>query len=109
MTTADGPKAAICRQIMNEGFSESYALLIHLLALMGSDPVALEPENDEELAEWRGHLKGLRAALFCLAMHERRIGPESAALVVKLHIETATTILGGSDGGETGGGLCPTG
>jgi hypothetical protein len=106
LTTADGAKAEIRRQITDEGFSESYALLIHLLALVGFDPVALEPESDEELAEWRGHLTGLRAALFCLVMHERRIGPESAALVVKLHVEKATTILGGPNGG---GGLCPTG
>jgi hypothetical protein len=106
---SDGGKAAICKQITDEGYSEGYALVVHLLALMGPDLTGLGPESLEELAEWRGHLKGLRAALFCIVMHERRIGPESAALIVKQHVEFATSVL--NDPGEAEGGdePCPTG
>jgi hypothetical protein len=91
---ADEAKAAIIGRLLDQGYTTSYGTLIHLTALMGPDPEALEPQDDEERYEWRGHYKGLRAALACLAMHEKAVGPESAAALVGHHVTEAITELG---------------
>jgi len=98
---ADNAKTAILDRVTKEGYTDSYGTLLHLTAAMGSDPEALGPTNAEELAEWCGHLKGLRAALLTLAMHERQLDPEEAVLVVNRHIEEAMRDLGQGDDSGT--------
>lgn len=66
---------------------------MHLLALVSGDPTTLQPDGELELAEWRGHFKGLRSALHCMLMHEKAMAPESAALVVEEHLARALTDL----------------
>lgn len=99
---ADGRKTTILKRVMEEGYTDSYGTLLHLTAVMGSDPKALEPNSDEELAEWRGHLNGLRAALLAVAMHEHKLKPRAAALVVERHLLEATNDLYLEQGDDTG-------
>lgn len=99
----DSTKTATLDRIMKEGYTDSYGRLLYLTAVMGSDPEALGPKSAEELAEWRGHLKGLRAALFSLAMHERRLDPEAAVRVVGQHLEHAINDLKQGDNAGTEG------
>lgn len=94
-------RTATLNRVREEGYTDSYGALLHLTAVVGSDPDALKPVSAEEQAEWRGHIKGLRAALVCLAMHERHAEPEAVALVVDRHIEDAVEDLkhrGGAGG-----------
>ena len=86
---AESGKAATLGRVMEEGYTDSYGALLHLTAVMVSEPKALHSTNDEELIEWRGHFHGLKAALLCLAMHEKQITPKDAALAVIRHIEDA--------------------
>ena len=86
---AESGKAATLERVMEEGYTDSYGTLLHLAAVMGSGPEAFYSSHGEEFAEWCGHFKGLKAALLCLALHERQIGPEEAALVVNRHIDDA--------------------
>lgn len=95
---ADGPKAAILKRLMGEGYSSSYGELVCVAARLGMDVESLEPDSDEERYEWRGYLRGLRSALHCLAMHERTIGPDSAAFIVNGQISEAVTELSAGAG-----------
>lgn len=95
-------KAAICNSVVGQGHTDSYGALLYLVALMGTDSTALEPESDEELANWEGHFSGLRAALVCLAGHERKIGPTSAVAVIERQLEDAMDALKRYDSGGTG-------
>ncbi|MBS2547446.1 hypothetical protein KGQ19_11240 [Catenulispora sp. NL8] len=78
-------------------------MLLHLVAVMGREPKALNPRTEKELAEWSGHFRGLKSALLCLVMHERKVEPSSAALVVYRHVKSATDDLDRRGGSETGG------
>ena len=77
-------KPTLLRRLADDGFSEGYGSLLFLTALVGTDAEALDPETDEERSEWRGHLRGLRSALVCLAMHDTKLSPAVAAAVVAL-------------------------
>lgn len=90
---ADNAKSLILNAVVGQGHSTSYGALLHKASLLGLEPNALEPESDEELAEWRGYFEGLRAALGCLVMHERRIEPELAPGVVDDQLTFATGVL----------------
>lgn len=96
-------KSTILNRVTQEGHTDSYGVLLHLVAVMGAEPMALEPRTETEHTEWRGHFKGLRAALYCLAMHEQEVGPDSAALIVHQHIRDATDDLDRRSGVGTGG------
>lgn len=100
---AQSGRTATLHRVMEEGYTDSYGALLYLTAVMGSDADALAPASAGEENEWRGHLKGLRAALLCLAMHERRAEPEEVALVVGRHIEDAMDGLKYRDSASSGG------
>lgn len=95
---ADDPKVGILKRLAEQGHSFGYGEVLILTARLGTDVEPLEPETDEERHEWRGHLQGLRSALHCLVMHERKVGPESAAFIVNGHISEAVTELSGGVG-----------
>lgn len=97
---AESWKTATLNRVVAEGHTDSYGVLLHLIAVMGVDPKALFPASDEERAVWRGHFKGLKAALLCLAMYEQELEPGAAAAVVNQHIVDAMSILGQRDGAE---------
>lgn len=82
-------KAIISNRVRQEGHTGSYGALLYLVALMGADPKALNPRTEHELVEWGGHFEGLRAALHCLVMYEKHVGPEPAAKIVGSHIAEA--------------------
>ena len=84
----ESAKAATIKRVMEEGHTGGYGTLLHLTAVMGLGPEAFYSTHGEEFSEWCGHFKGLKAALLCLAMYERQIDPEEAALAVNRHIET---------------------
>ena len=97
---AEHAKDKILRRVNEEGHTDSYGTLLYLAAVMGFDPMALGPDNSVELTAWSGHLDGLRSSLLCLAMYERRIGPEMAAKVVNQHILDAMDDLRPSGAGS---------
>jgi hypothetical protein len=97
---AENAKDKIFKRVGEEGHTDSYATLLYLAAVMGSDPIALGPENSAELTSWSGHLDGLRSSLFCLAMYERQIGPAKAAEVVDQQILDAADDLRPSGAGS---------
>lgn len=86
---AEEAKAVIIKRLTDQGYTSGYGTLLFLTAYLGADPESLEPENAEERFEWRGHFRGLRAALACLAMHERQLEADAAATVVGWHIADA--------------------
>jgi hypothetical protein len=90
---AESAKDRILKRVVAEGHTDSYSLLLYTAAVMGSDAVALGPDSFVELTTWSGHIEGLRSSLLCLAMYERRLGPEKAAEVVDQHIQDATDDL----------------
>ncbi|MEY9932585.1 hypothetical protein ABH926_007236 [Catenulispora sp. GP43] len=85
----ESAKDRILNRVIEEGHTDSYGILLYTAAAVGFDPMALSPDSSVELTTWSGHLDGLRASLLCLAMHERKLGPEKAAEVVNKHIEDA--------------------
>lgn len=95
----ESAKASILSRVAQEGHTDSYGVLLHLVAVMGREPKALNPRTEKELAEWSGHFRGLKSALLCLAMHERKIEPGPAALVVCQHINDAADDLDRRGGG----------
>jgi hypothetical protein len=86
---AGAAKSALLRRLEGDGFSEGYGSLLFLATLLGTDAEDLRPKNDEERFEWRGHLRGLRAALACLAIHDASLTPGEAAAVVEEHLAEA--------------------
>lgn len=90
---AGSPKARIFALAENADFSESFGALLHMTALLVSDPKTLVPKIDEERIAWDGHLDGLHAALLCLARCERRCAPEVAAEAVGSLLRQARVIL----------------
>ncbi|NUR02640.1 MAG: hypothetical protein HOY79_40750 [Streptomyces sp.] len=76
---ADTAKSSTISRVTEEGYISSYGTLLYLTASMGPEPRHLEPDTPMELAVWHGHFQGLRAALLCLAMHERQLAPKAAA------------------------------
>ncbi|WP_194906246.1 hypothetical protein [Catenulispora rubra] len=99
----ESAKASILSRVMQEGHTDSYGVLLHLVAVMGREPKALNPRTEKELAEWSGHFRGLKAALLCLVMHEQKVEPGPAAVVVCRHIEDASDELDRRSGTGTGG------
>jgi hypothetical protein len=99
---AESTKDRILKRVVEEGHTDSYGTLLYTAAVMGFDAMALGPNSSIELTTWSGHLEGLRSSLLCLAMYERRLGPEKAAEVVNQHIEDAIDDLTpGTDAGST--------
>ncbi|SRR2546423_806885 len=98
----DTPKFRILALAKPLDLSESYGALLHLTALMESDPATLVPESEEEQMDWQGHLRGLHAALRCLVMQERQCRPHRAAAIVDKHIAEAAGLLGQHDDPEIG-------
>jgi len=94
---AETAKSAVLRLLAQEGYSGSYGTLLVLALQVGADPDGLTPESDAELFEWRGHLRGLRAALTCVAMYEAKLGPAEAVVVVQRHLEAGAELFGGPD------------
>lgn len=86
---AESAKAATLKRVMEEGHSGGYGTLLHLTAVISLGPDAFHSTHGEELSEWCGHFKGLKAALLCLAMYERQFHPEEAALAVNRHLDAA--------------------
>lgn len=80
-------------RLRDAGRSKGYAELLYLTALMYADTLPLIPENGEEQAEWRGHLKGLRSALVCLARAKRSLDFEDAAAIVNDEIDSAKAVI----------------
>jgi hypothetical protein len=87
-------KEIITKRLTAAGFSESYGAVVHLLALMKSDPTTLQAEHGVELAVWRGHFEGLRSALHCMVMVEKKTGPKSTARIVSEHLAEALADFG---------------
>ena len=75
-------KELILKVVAGQGHTSSYGALLYLATLMSLGPHVPPPESDEERANWQGHRSGLRSALVCLAMHERKLGPKEAVVVV---------------------------
>lgn len=98
---AESAKDRILKRVVEEGHTDSYCALLYTAAVMGSDPKALGPASSSEFTRWSGHLDGLRSALLCLAMYERRLGPEEAAEVVDLHFLDAMDDVRPSGTGST--------
>ncbi|MEY9895749.1 hypothetical protein ABIA35_008088 [Catenulispora sp. MAP12-49] len=100
---AKSTKDRILKRVLEEGHTDSYGTLLYTAAVMGSDAIELGPDSSVELTTWSGHLEGLRSALLCLAMYERKFGPEKAAEVVNKHIEDAIDDLAsGGDAASVG-------
>lgn len=93
----------ISKAVAEQGHTDSHGALLHLVGLMGHDPETPEPQSEEERFNWQGHLEGLRAALLCLAMHERQLDPASAVVVVDDQLEQARAVLVRPRGPEDGG------
>lgn len=96
-------KALIYTAVAEQGYTAGYGALLHLFVLMQLDPEIPKPRSDEERVNWQGHLEGLRAALLCLAMHERTLDPESAARAVDQQVEQARAELERLRPAEVGG------
>ena len=101
--TSESAKASILSRAVEEGHTDSYGVLLHLVAVMGPEPRDLDPRTEQELTEWGGHFGGLKAALHCLAMHEQKLGPDAAATTVDQHIKDAMHDLDCRGGSRTGG------
>jgi len=86
-------KNLISKAVVEQGHTDGYGALLHLVGLMELDPETPKPRSDEERANWQGHFEGLRAALLCLTMHERELDPESAAVAVDEQLELARAAL----------------
>ena len=86
---AENAKVATLSRVMEEGHTGGYGTLLHLTAVVSLGPEAFYSTHGEELSEWCGHFKGLKAALLCLAMYERQFCPEEAALAVDRHLNAA--------------------
>lgn len=99
---AETAKALIVNRALQDGYTDSYGTLLHLVAVMGLNPTELKPQTERELIEWGGHFEGLRAALHCLAMHEQSIDPELAAQVVHGQITDAIDVLKRGGAGTVG-------
>ena len=99
----ESTKASILSRVVQEGHTDSYGVVLHLVAVMGTEPKALNPRTEREHAEWSGHFRGLKAALLCLVMHEQKVKPASAAMVVSRHIKNAIEDLDRRGGSRTGG------
>ncbi|WP_194890896.1 hypothetical protein [Catenulispora pinisilvae] len=99
---AESGKTATLKRVMEEGHTGGYGTLLHLTAILWLGPEAFYSTYGEELTEWCGHFKGLKAALLCLAMYERQLGPEEAAMAVDRHIEAAMDDLEHRDGAKSG-------
>lgn len=106
---AEGVKETVLARAADQGFSSSYGALLYLAVLIGTDPEQLDPKGDEERFEWRGHIKGLQAALLCIAMHEHGLDPDLAGMVVMTHVEEAMATISRSGDAGSGGVPCPTG
>lgn len=106
---ADEAKASVLDRVAAQGFTSSYGSLLFHAALLGTDPEILAPRGDEERFEWRGHNKGLQAALVCLVMHEQQLDPELAVMVVMTHVEEAMALIATHVRDAAGGMSCPTG
>ena len=96
------PKARILAVAKSADFSDSFGALLHMTALLISDPKTLVPKTEEERSAWGGHLDGLHAALLCLARHEQQCAPEAAAETVGSLLNRARTILQDSAPGSEG-------
>jgi membrane associated rhomboid family serine protease len=100
---AGNAKDMILKRVREEGHTDSYGMLLYMVAVMGFDPMTLGPHSPVELTSWSGHLDGLRASLLCLAMYERKLGPEGAAEVVDTHIMDALDRLHPGNNPGSGG------
>lgn len=96
------PKARILALAQSADFSDSFGALLHMTALLISDPKTLVPKTEEERSAWGGHLDGLHAALLCLARHEQQCAPEVAAETVGSVLSRARAILQESAPGSEG-------
>lgn len=90
---ADTPKSRIFALATTLDLTESYGALLHMTAVMDSDPNTLQPKTEEERTVWDGHILGLISALHCVAMHEQGFEPEVAAEIVDSHLNMARAIL----------------
>lgn len=86
---AESAKAATLKRVMEEGHSGGYGTLLQLTAVISLGPEAFYSTHGEELSEWCAYFRGLKSALLCLAMYERRISPQEAALAVNRHLDAA--------------------
>jgi hypothetical protein len=100
---AEKAKDRILKRVVEEGHTDSYGTLLYTAAVMGFDAMELGPESSFELTTWTGHFEGLRSSLLCLAMYERKLGPEKAAEVVNQHIEDAIDDLAPNDDAASAG------
>jgi hypothetical protein len=103
MFMAESAKAATIKRAMEDGYTGGYGNLLHLTAVISLGPEAFYSTHGEELSEWRGFFRGLKAALLCLAMYERQICPDEAALVVDRHLDAAMDSVEHRDGASSGG------
>ncbi|WP_370382358.1 hypothetical protein [Catenulispora sp. GAS73] len=87
------PKSRIHALANRLYLSDSYGALLHLTALMDSDPRTLVPKSEEERLSWEGHMLGLVSALHCVAMHEQQWEPHIASEIVDSLLNQARYIL----------------
>lgn len=90
---AESGRAVITRRLTGQGYTDSYATLVHLAALTADDAGMPVAATAQEQLEWDGYFKGLRGALHCLAMHEMQLAPKQAAVVVTEQIGEAVVDL----------------
>ena len=99
---AETARASIIGQAVELGHTESYGVLLHLVAVMSSHDNALNPETEEEHTAWAHHFEGLRAALLCLTMYELKVDPDEASLIVDGRVRNAVDELDRHGGIGTG-------
>lgn len=95
-------KARILALAKRAGLSNSLGALLHMAALLDSDPKTLIPKTEEERIAWGGHLDGLHASLLCLVRHEQQCDPEVAAEIMDSLLSQAGVIMQASAPGSGG-------
>lgn len=89
---AASSKARIFALVQDKNLSESFAAVLHLVAVMDTGS-PLTPKSEEERTSWEGYRRGLISALLCVAMHEQQCAPAAAAVLVSLLLDKARAIL----------------
>jgi len=86
------PKSHILALATSLDLSASYGALLHMTAVLDSEP-RTPAKTEEERTTWDGHILGLISALHCVAMQEQHFAPEAAAEIVDSQLSQARAIL----------------
>ena len=85
-------KARILALAHDKNLSESFGVLLHLVAVMDSGK-PLVPDSEEERLSWAGYRRGHLSVLLCMAMHEQQCVPTAAVVLVSSLLDQARVIL----------------